>query len=120
MQYVGAHYLIHLTVTVGGAVDGEGVGAVAGAGEGEHLDAVVGELQQVLQHRCHRREARYLWHLSGQVRGRGRGSGARRVEDLVALDDAVAQVDLGRVPAHLDRRRGQRHAVHLLRRAVRH
>ena len=38
---------------------------------------------------------------------------------LVALDDAVPQVDLRRVPAHLDRRGGQRHAVHFLRGSVR-
>ena len=51
-----------LTVAVGGAVDGDGVEPVAGAGEGEHLDAVVGVLEQVLQHRRHRRQPRDLGH----------------------------------------------------------
>ena len=92
---IAVSLLGNLTIAVSGAVDGDGVEPVAGAGEGEHLDAVVGVLEQVLQHRRHRRQPRDLGH--GQAAGRRGRPGARGVEDLVALDDAVP-VECSTVP----------------------
>ena len=84
-----------------GAVDGDRIEPISGAGEGEHLDAVVGILEQILQHRRDGGQPRDLRH--GEQTGRRGRPGARGVEDLVSLDDAVPQMYLRRVPAHLDR-----------------
>lgn len=101
-------------VFLGDAIEGRRGNAVTGSGGRQHLNRVIHVLLQAVYH--HRQRRRDLHLRLGGLRQRV----GVLPRDLVILQVAVQAGVRRRVPGHLQRRRRERGATDVLRRAARH